>query len=159
MKRNLFFIASLISAAWIFSCENKIDDLRIGDPLSQMEGIGGTWELEKVEVVDEFQVSKPVMDLSEVFLVDGTTLTFNSASKSYTITTPADIPNFLGEGGAWSFDNELYPKLVTLDGSEVELGAPVFSYSNTLVLKYTKYCDVKGRAKAVLSYRYQFKRV
>ncbi len=158
MKKNLIFIISFFSTALIFSCENKVDDLKIGEPLSQSEGIDGTWELEKVEIVDEFQVDKPTMDLSDVFLTGETTLIFNASTKTYTIDTPSDIPNFLGEGGAWLFDNELYPKVVTLGGSAIELGSPIYSYSETLVLKYTKYCDVNGRLKPVLSYRYQFKR-
>ncbi len=156
MKKNLILITSFFSAALIFSCENKIDDLEIGEPLSQTEGIAGTWELERVDIVDEFQIDKPTMDLSDVFLTGETILVFNTST--YTIDTPDDIPNYLGEGGAWFFDNELYPKVLTLAGSAVELGAPIYTYSETLVLKYVKYCDVNDRVKPVLSYRYQFKR-
>lgn len=158
MKKNIIVIVSLIFIGLVLGCESKIDDLEIGEPLSQTEGIEGTWELEKVDMVDEFQVDKPTMDLSDVFLTDETTLVFDASSDTYTIDTPDDIPNFLGEGGAWSFDNELYPKVITLGGSEIELGAPIYAYSETLVLKYIKYCDVNGRLKPVLSYRYQFKR-
>ncbi len=158
---KFLLMSILLSTGVIISCENKVDDLTIGEPFDQVEGMGGTWNLLEVKIIDELTIEKESMDLSAIFLSEPTTLSFDSETLTYTIETPSDVPNFLGEGGSWAFDNNDFPKklMLSTSTSNIELGAPIRTFDDKLIIKVTKTCIVNEKVKPVLSYQYEFERV
>jgi hypothetical protein len=94
----------------------KPENLVLDPPPSKLEGINDTFTLAEVTQIDPFVLAGPnSMDVSTVY-TSGTapSITFNSSNFTYAYS-PGDAPNYLGSNGTWAFDNNDYPKFLTLD--------------------------------------------
>lgn len=156
-KITLFFVffASLFTAC------NKDTDVvslpALGDPAL---ALNGTWKLQKLTQTDQVLKAKdkPVLDVTEFVLNGGAqTITFDKASKSYTVSSTARV-NYLGTGGTYAFDDPQYPTALTLTTAagaslKLTLGAPLRpDRVGPLLLKYERY----KRNKQSVSYNYTF---
>jgi hypothetical protein len=146
------------------ACEQSIPP--IGEPFGKLEGINGTWVLNKVTQTDELTLSlNNSIDVSAVFIGnDPTVLTFNSSDFTYTITNGTP-PEFLGTSGTWSFENESdpalnndYPTHLILNSGGNTLSLPlnrtVRIIDNTLEFNLPRTCN----GKLGMSYNYVFAR-
>jgi hypothetical protein len=168
MKNNIQYklITFLLVASLSAGCDSSIvEDLEIGKPFDQTEAIQGSWNLTSVSQIDELSSTKASEDLSEYFLTEPTLITFTGST--YTISGPTDVPNNLGTGGTWSFDNAEMPSQVNLvSGGEtfsMSLGAPIRDFEDTLLLKKSTTtedleCVDFPRVKLLFSYQYTFER-
>jgi hypothetical protein len=133
----------------------------LGSPL---EGINGTWQVNKVLEYDELRLQKALpiepIDVTSYFVKAGatTTITFKAADKSYTTSSPAGALNYLGSG-TFSFNDPEYPteiKLVTSTGKTLTMGVSRAIRPNYSVFDAKLIRKING--KLAPSYTYSLQR-
>lgn len=132
----------------------------LGEPFDKVAGMTGTWELSSFTQQDLNSPVKETRDLSS-FYMDGTVtplqLTFN-ADRSYSVALEMG-KNYFGEGGAWGFDDELYPTYLELftatDTLIYNLGGMVREFDQNLAIEYRRDCG--GTATNI--YTFEFNRL
>lgn len=159
-KIHIAFISlAVIGMVTLFSCEKKVYE--IGEPVSKLEGINGSWSITGVTQIDEASPLKDEMDLSQYFIVPGEValiLSFNSADLTYEVI-PGTGKNPFGDGGDWRFDDPAYPSTVNLysnagDTISMGLGQTIRPTDETLFLNQQKSCE----GSPVTTYQYIFDR-
>ncbi len=141
------------------SCTKPVYE--IGDPVSKLEGINGTWNISAVTQIDEASPLKDELDLSRFFVIPGEpalSLTFTSSDLTYSVI-PGSGKNPFGEGGTWAFDDPSYPAYINLystagDTVVVGLGQTIRPTDSQLFLDQQKKCA----ETAVTTYLYIFDR-
>ncbi len=154
--QNIIFV--LIAVA-TFSCSE--DRPKLGPPSSKLAGINDTWVLTGVEQLDENATRNNILDVSSVYIGSiPTEISFDSDSFTYVVIAGTS-PNFMGDSGTWSFDDNNYPTLFTIthDGitERCSLNRTVRTVDQTLEFKYSRYCD-PDLSKKTVSYNYTFTR-
>jgi hypothetical protein len=152
-------LLSLIGLVTLYSCEKTVYE--IGDPVSKLEGINGSWSITGVTQIDEASPLKDEMDLSKFFIVPGETallITFNSTDLTYEVI-PGTGKNPFGDGGLWAFDDPSYPSVVNLysvsgDTLVMGLGQTIRPTDANLFLNQQKTCE----GTPVTTYQYIFDR-
>jgi hypothetical protein len=162
---RIFSIVLLSAALAISGCK---PDLKgdLGTPSNKMEGMAGTWELNKFGQQDLNNPIKEVRDLSD-FYINGTDtpyrITFAVADMSYSVA-PGPGRNYFGTSGTWGFDNPDFPSFLRLfsatDTLEFDLGSMVRPFDNALNLELPRPCnDADGFTTNTVIYQFQFNRV
>lgn len=152
-------VLGLFVAFTFYSCEKKVYE--IGDPVSKLEGINGTWNISGVTQIDEASPLKDEMDLSRFFITTtepSLSLTFNSSDFTYSVI-PGTGKNPFGESGKWEFDDMNYPSYVSLyattgDTIVMGLGQTIRPTDSNLFLNQQKTCE----GTPVTTYQYIFDR-
>ncbi len=136
----------------LIACTNPVDNLEIGEPFDQSEAILDQWVLVRVHHIDELDLNKPFTDLTSLFTATASEIEFTSSSFTY---THGSGPDFLESDGTWQFDDENYPEYLSLNQTtQLQIGQPIRTYNDTLVLKLERKCE----EKTVSSYEYLFTR-
>lgn len=147
---------------WVQACRKK-PPVVIDEP-SKIEGISDNWVLEKVEQVD-VNVSSPtsasdtLLDISTPFITGAPMeLVFTKDDQIYAIIPGKGTTFFPSLTGTWKFDNDRYPKKVTLDAGTAKardfyLMQSIRPQDQFLVLKYNKFCSGKRTVSYHLWYR------
>ena len=171
MKTKILF---LLSFAVLVMASCKKEKAELGEPFSRLDGLKGTWILDKVIQIDDnspvkanIELSKHYMDANPDSIIQ---LTFNS-DNSFQVTYGKGKNYFAGkkpstyrgapETGNFELQNSLYSdfsstapdyvRLITSNSDTVScrLLNPVRSHDNNLGLQITR-CKI--------SYNYYFKR-
>ena len=100
-----------IALALLAGCREQ--KTQLDPPGSKLEGINAQWTLVEVEQVDVASIQQSTLDVSKAFLKNGS-LDVNFNSSDFTYAVNSDIPNYLGDGGSWSFDDNEYPTKIYL---------------------------------------------
>ena len=133
----------LLILAFVFivqSCTK--DEPVIGEAFSHVKGISDTWVLTSIQQTDELAESAP-LDVTEVMLgADPSTIVFNEADRSYTLTNGSSI-QYLPASGKWAFDDDNYPSNVVLTSGTntytLNLQKPIREkVDNSLEFKYIR---------------------
>jgi hypothetical protein len=161
MKNTVKYILALTAVAivTVTACQKK--EYTIGDPVSKVEGIDGTWQVSTVFQVDETSPVRESMDLSTYFVVPGTApleITFDGQKFTYVVDANG-AQNPFGPSGDWEFDNIDYPTYVHLYSSEsdtiiLKLGQTIRPSDSQLLLDQQRLCDVTP----IITYQYTFNR-
>ena len=107
--------------ATIIACRPDIKE--IGEPSSHVTGIEGTWEVNRVDLVDLALDLPEEMEITEFYL-DGTsaplTISFDYNAKTYEVIEAGAGTSFLGTNGTWAYDDPEYPTemIVVTNASE-----------------------------------------
>jgi hypothetical protein len=147
MKRiyHLILFALVIAGT---ACE-KTDVPPLGEPLSKVEGLSGSWTLETVQRFDQSEVdlSKASFDISDVFIRDDFRIVFKT-DGTYTVET-GNTPNYFGTSGTWAFDDNEFPTMVMLVNGNGEdltlrLNGPTRPVDQTLSFTLFRSCSGDG---------------
>lgn len=164
MKKYFKFLSLPLLAIIFNSCQPK-DYKEIGQPISTLSSLQGTWKLAKVTQTDEVAAKKGfpyiTTDLTTAFPYTDFKFTLNTDGNSPTTfsTTPGNSPKIIRlSSGKWMVDDPSYPKVLTLingiDTANVTLGGYPSGISPSLKIKLEKNDAATG--KLILSYIYEF---
>lgn len=163
------WLAIALVAATLTGCkpENKGE---LGVPFDKVEGISGTWQLNRFIQKDLNNPIKEERDLSQFYIREGFVpleITFNGADRSYAVAIETG-KNYFGEEGTWRFDNDMYPSFITLttivNEEEVDLdfklGSMVRTFDQTLLIELERGCSIgTPDAQPTVIYRFEFNRL
>jgi len=161
MKKYYYVFILLV----LLACEDPIKG-DLGQPLSKIDGINGSWELVSVIQTDEQAPNKRQLDLSQYY--DAFVLNFDKSNFSFFIDSTLAISgnNFFGNSGTWAFYNSQFSEydLIYPDGLRIvnplsdsinfTLGSPIREYDQILNLKLYRECE----GEHTLSYQFIFDR-
>ncbi len=142
--------------------QNDYNDL--APPPSKIEGINGSWTIEKVEQVELTKRSGGFdirYDVSEIMIGDTPmSIAFDSESQTYTVSAGSTVHN-LGDSGSWSFDDPQFPTQLTFSTNEgstitAELQRTVRPVDNVLQFEFARNCANVEQAE--FGYEYTFNR-
>ncbi len=154
---KLLVPALLMIVVFISGCK-KPQELPIGEPYSQVEGIQGTFRLSKVEQIDEITLNlDKTLDVSEVFL-GGNPMEITFNAENVTINAN-DTPDYFSNGAAtltWKFDDNQFPTKVIINNGDAEwsLLSPIRTSDNILAFKVSRFY----RGKKAITYNFSFER-
>lgn len=114
MKKNNLILAALIFVT-AFAC--KPDEPKsIGSSYDLSEGISGSWEISKVEVIDLTLPVPETRDISEYFLDANNKIgiTFNTGDQSYSVDNAQAAANPFGASGTYQLNDPEFPSGMTL---------------------------------------------
>lgn len=175
MKKQLGFglLTTILLLSLVQAC--KKDYAPIGDPYTALEGINGSWKLNKVVQIDEASPLKDSRELSSFYGIGSSDslmqIQFDASALTYRMDAGKG-KNFLAPGynktldsarmrGSWTFINETNPEFASEapkgiqmindlgDTVKVELLSPIRSFDQELGIKVVR-CK--------LSYSYYFQR-
>ena len=161
----------LIGSALIAGCQPE-EIQPLGEPLNVLQNIKGTWQLTKVEQVDEYAKSKSfpytTLDITNLYSYKDLKITFNAdannAPSNYTIVY-GNSPKIIKQAsGNWSVDNPEAPQILTFGSGttaeKVQIGNYNTLYNNQLLLSVKRYqVSSTGAKSLVLSNNYYFTKV
>ena len=126
----------------------------LGEAFDKVKGLVGTWELQAFTQQDLNSPVKETRDLS-MFYLDGIVtplqLTFNE-DLTYDVAIEMG-KNYFGEGGTWSFDDDLYPTYLELMTESARhsqcasrilvynLGGMVREFDQSFNIEYRRECN------------------
>lgn len=113
--KNINLLVLLFCLAIFVGCKPD-DPESIGPRYNVTEGINGSWEIHKVEVVDETLPVPETRDISDYFISQNTKvgMNFNTENKTYTIDNAQDPANPFGTSGIYTLNDPEYPSQITL---------------------------------------------
>lgn len=94
----------------------------IGARQGTTDGLNGSWQVSKVEVIDLTTPVPEARDLSDFYLgqSDLLGLSFNVSDNSYTVQNSSVPTNPFGSSGSYSFDDDNYPSKITFISSDMD---------------------------------------
>ena len=152
-----YLLLLLLTGVLVFSsCEER----RTLDPApSKLEGINDTFTLTTVVQVDQITSEfDNTLDVSSAFIgTNPSTITFNSEDFTWNYE-PGDSPDYLGAGGSWSFDDNEFPTLISVNNGgttfDLTLLRTIRPQDQTLEFQLDKSCGTTP----TVSYQYTFTR-
>lgn len=144
MKRTLYLtlVIALIAGS---GCRPEIGG-DLGDGWDHVKGMVGSWQLKEFRQQDLNNPVKAERDLTHMYTADGVSpleLTFGQSPREYSTSIEMG-KNFFGDGGSWSFDDDLYPSLLFLDTGvdtlSFDLGKMVREIDNEMELEIQGGC-------------------
>lgn len=161
-KRKYFILFYVLLTIGMVGC--KEDDVEIGEPFSQVEGLTATeWVVEQVFLIDESNPARPERDVSKYYITSENRMMM-SYSPDYTFeVTAGEGLNFFPPSGTWMFDSNGAPTKIILTSQEgvmdAPLDGPTRAQDNQLKIQIvSEYCQVDGQSKPTLGYRLVFNR-
>jgi hypothetical protein len=165
MNRNKLYLLLGLSLL-IILVSNCKKTYTLDPPPNQVEGINGTWILEAVIEVDEFDLAKPSRDISSFYTGDDVTVmtvTFNSTDFTFEFTPGDKGQNYLPSSGIWEFDDNAFPQFIFLtddDGMKTTLylKGPTRPQDQLLKFSFNRSCVIDGEETEYVGYGYEFNR-
>ena len=148
----------LLAAFFFTTCEDE--NYEIGPAFSKLEGIEGTWVLDKIIQVDFTR--RPVFDIkidvSDILIGDDPLeVSFDAQNFSYTVD-PGTTSHLLGDGSTWRFDDNDYPTAIifSIDGQDVQanLAKTIRTIDDELQFEFPKLCSAVENPE--FGYQYTF---
>jgi hypothetical protein len=160
--KKILSIAIIISL--VSGCKPEPEG-ELGDPLSKIEGLKGSWEITSFKQQDPNNPVKEERDLSEFYIVDGQTpmkITFN-ADATYSVV-PGPGKNPFGPEGTWHFDNPDFPTTLTLmsilDTIDITLNSITRPSDAAMTLAVENKCtDIDGVSTLTSIHKFYFNRL
>lgn len=154
----------LLALFVVWGCnENDYNDL--APPPSKIEGISGSWTIQKVEQVEltkrpgGFDIR---YDVSDIMIGDNPmSIVFDSEGNlRYTVNAGSTVHN-LGASGIWSFDDAQFPTRISFTSDEgntvfAELKRTVRPVDNVLQFEFAREC--RNVENPEFGYEYTFNR-
>lgn len=160
MKKTNFLLL-ILGLAILIGCKPDEPE-SIGDRFDTVEGINGSWVIDRVEVVDETLPVPETRDISDYFIskTNKVGMSFNTSNKTYTIDNAQEPANPFGASGIYTINDPKYPSQLTLysvsqDTIEMDLTNMVRSIDPYMGYKIKK--EACGGVYA--SYIYTFRRL
>lgn len=160
MKTNNFLLL-IFSIFLLIGCKPDEPE-NIGSRFNTVEGINGSWEIHKVEVVDETLPVPETRDISDYFISQSAKvgMSFNTSSKTYTIDNAQEPANPFGTSGVYSLNDPEYPSQITLYSASQDT---IIMELNNMVRSIDPYMGYKIKKEACgglyASYIYTFRRL
>lgn len=164
MKRSLY-ISLAIAIVASAGCRPDVGG-ELGDGWDHVKGITGTWQLAEFYQQDLNSPINEERDLSHMYLADGIApleLNFDESPRDYT-SAIAMGKNFFGDGGSWSFDDDLYPSFLYLetavDTLSFDLGRMVREIDDQMLLEVSGGCVNQWgiTTQETVTYKFVFER-
>lgn len=167
LAKSLFSVA--LALVLLAGCKPESKG-ELGEPFDKIAGISGTWELTRFIQKDLNNPIQEERDLSQFYIKEGFSplrIQFSGADRSYTVSIETGR-NYFGDGGTWSFDDDIYPSFLTLTTliDEVEtplefkLGSMVREFDPVLMIDLPRGCDLNTPdAVPTVVYRFEFNRI
>ncbi|MFT3826492.1 MAG: DUF5004 domain-containing protein [Chitinophagaceae bacterium] len=165
MKKNIQKLLPFLLLAMAFNSCKKDSYKSIGDPVSTLSSLAGTWKLSKVTQTDEDALRKgfpyKTLDLTTTFAYTDFVLTLNVSGGAPTTftTTPGNSPKIIRlANGNWKVDDPKYPKVLTLtnatDTAKITLGSYPVGANTNLAISVSR--NDASTGKLLVSYSYVF---